>query len=91
MVHLIQDPKGESVMDPSGTADTAMSIQSKPTSVTGQSNQDDVSQLKQRILELERKLQAKGIIITIITIHWKFLYHSWCMYYHLIFRYIAYC
>ena len=62
MVHLIQDPKGESVMDPSGTADTAMSIHTKPTSVTGQSSQDDVSQLKQRILELERKLQAKGIL-----------------------------
>ena len=58
MVHLIQDPKGETVMDHSATADTAMSIQSKPTSVAGPSSQDDVSQLKQRILELERKLQA---------------------------------
>ena len=64
MVHLIQDPKGETVMDPSGTADTAMNIQSKPTSVTGQSSQGDVSQLKQRILELERKLQANGILLS---------------------------
>ena len=73
MVHLIQDPKGETVMDPSGTADAAMlSIQSKPTSVAAPSSQDNVSQLKQRILELERKLQAKGIVM----ICQKFLYHS---------------
>ena len=58
MVHLIRDPKGETVMDHSATADTAKSIHTKPTSVTGPSSQDDVSQLKQRILELERKLQA---------------------------------
>jgi hypothetical protein len=56
MVHLIQDPKGENVMGPSTTADTATSIQSKPTSVAGPPSQDDVSKLKQRILELERKL-----------------------------------
>ena len=59
MVHLIRDPKGETVMGPS--TDTAISIHTKPTAANGPSSQDDVSQLKQRILELERKLQDNGI------------------------------
>jgi retron-type reverse transcriptase len=75
MVHLIQDPKGETVMDPSTAADAVMSIQSKPTSVAGPPSQDDVSKLKQRILELERKLQGSYNIVMIAR---KFLYHSGC-------------
>ncbi len=67
MVHLIQDPKGETVMDPSTTADAVMSIQSRsrPTSTAGPPSQDNISQLKQRILELERKLQGRYNIIMI--------------------------
>ena len=62
MVHLIQDPKGETVMGPSTTVDTAMHIQTKPSSMTGPpSQQEEVAQLKQRILELERGLHGKGI------------------------------
>ena len=74
MVDLIQDPKGESVMGPS-TADTATSIHTKPTAANGPLSQDDVSQLKQRILELERKLQDNGIVM----IFWKFLLSFWCI------------
>ena len=77
-VQMIWDPKGESVMDPSGTIDKAMSIHTKPMAANGPSSQDNVSQLKQRISELEIKLQAKGIII-IIMICRKFLYHSGCI------------
>ena len=62
MVHLIQDPKGETVMGPSTTADKAMNIHTRPTSTTGSpSQQEDVAQLKQRILDLERELHDKGI------------------------------
>lgn len=71
MVHLIRDPKGESVMGPSTTADTAMSIQTKPTSTTvppSQQDLEEVAQLKQRVLELERKLHDKGIIMTSFSI-----------------------
>jgi beta-lactamase class A len=48
-------------MDPSTTAGAVMSIQSRsrPTSTVGPPSQDNVSQLKQRILELERKLQGR--------------------------------
>ena len=62
MVHLIQDPKGETVMGPSTTADKVMNVQTRPTSTTGPpSQQEEVAQLKQRILELERELHDKGI------------------------------
>ena len=62
MVHLVHDPKGETVMGPSTTADTAVYIQTKPMSTTGPtSQQEEVAQLRQRVLELERELHAKGI------------------------------
>ena len=74
MVHLIRDPIGEIVMAPS-TADTAMSIHTKPTVANGPSSQDDVSQLKQRILELERKLQDNGIVMIFLEISLIILVH----------------
>ena len=61
MLHLIRDPKGETVMGPSTTADTAVHIQTKPLSMTGPtSQQEEVAQLKQRVLELERELRDKS-------------------------------
>ena len=61
MVHLIQDPKGVSVMDPSMAADKAMSIQARPLSTTGPpSQQEEVSQLKTKNF---RTGKEKGIII----------------------------
>ena len=61
MLHLIRDPKGETVMGPSTTADTAVHIQIKPLSMTGPtSQQEEVAQLKQRVLELERELRDKS-------------------------------
>ena len=39
MVHLIQDPKGETVMGPSTNIDTAIHVQTKPSSTTGPPSQ----------------------------------------------------
>ena len=59
MVHLARDPKGETVLDPSSTTDRKLS--SIPTKyvdkaeVTG--HLDEVNSLKQRISQLEKKLE----------------------------------
>ena len=68
MVNLIQDPKGESVMEPSLSIDktTQQHIQTnKPTRFMNgsTSQQDEVAKLKQRVLELEKELHGKGTSI----------------------------
>ena len=61
MVYLIKDPKGETVMGASTTANTAGHAQAQlalsPTGSTSQ--QEEIAQLKQRLLELEREMQIK--------------------------------
>ena len=57
MIHLFKDPKGQTILNTSSTGDT------KKDSITGvATNIDEVSGLKQQILELEKKL-AEVIIL----------------------------
>ena len=58
MAHLIKDPRGETVMDHSTTMDKPNHIGTKAVSKTETTIvQDEVSQLKQRISELENELK----------------------------------
>ena len=61
MVHLIRDPKGETVMDHSTSKNY---LQTKSVSNTGTTNQqEEVAQLKQRVSELEKELEEVPAII----------------------------
>ena len=65
MVHLARDPKGETVLDASSTTDRRLSI--IPTKHVSKSevtsHHDEVIGLRQRISELEKKLEEVCIII----------------------------
>ena len=63
MIYLVRDPSGDSVFGPTTTTiDTAaMHVQTKSTALT-EGQRDEVVQLKQRVLELEKQLNAKGTL-----------------------------
>ena len=63
MVNLIRDPKGESVMEPSGSTDKAMQQQIQILKPLSSSQQDEVARLKQRVTELEKELHVKGNVM----------------------------
>ena len=63
MIHLVRDPSGDSVFGPTTTTiDTsAMHVTTKSTALI-QGQRDEVVQLKQRVLELEKELNGKGML-----------------------------
>ena len=67
MVHLVKDPKGETVLDPCSNTERKLSI--NPTKhvskaeVTG--HLGEVVDLKQRISELEKKLEEVDMNINV--------------------------
>ena len=63
MIHLVRDPTGESVFGPTTTTiDTgAMHVETKSTALT-EGRRDEVVQLKQRVLELEKELNGRGML-----------------------------
>ena len=63
MVHLVKDPKGETVFEPSSSTDRKLNIVPTKGEVTGQV--DEIIGLKQRISELEKKLKEVCMIINI--------------------------
>ena len=51
MIHLLKDPKGETVLHPSSTGGTK-----RDTGIGVVDNMDEVAGLKQQVMELEKKL-----------------------------------
>ena len=67
MVHLIRDPDGKSVWSHTGhttTVDTAAAVHVQTKSTTAPASEiDEVVQLKKRVLDLEKELHEKGMLL----------------------------
>ena len=66
MVHLVKDPKGETVLDLSSSTDNKLSIITTKyvSKVEATGHLDEVVGLKQRITELEKKLDEVDVKLT---------------------------